>query len=247
MFGKLKASLGIGAAKVDTVLESMSVFQGETLKGIVHIQGGDVEQQIDAINLKLCTEVKVESDDSVSYQDFIIGKIQAVQPFTIQPGENKQVPFEMKLDDETPITALNALKNQCHVWVETTLDIDFAIDPKDRDFVEVKPLPVAGKIISAIEQAGFAMVKADVEKGHLRGSNFSSKSGCYQEIEFRNSGFINKKEIELSFILDGGVMHCLAEVDRSLSMRGDQYVSFTLSLNASDAEIGSAVNRVLSV
>ena len=153
----------------------------------------------------------------------------------------------MKLDDETPITALNALKNQCHVWVETTLDIDFAIDPKDRDFVEVKPLPVADKIISAIEQAGFAMVKADVEKGHLRGSNFSSKSGCYQEIEFRNSGFINKKEIELSFILDGGVMHCLAEVDRSLSMRGDQYVSFTLSLNASDAEIGAAVNRVLSV
>lgn len=247
MFGKLKASLGIGAAKVDTVLESMSVFQGETLKGTVHIQGGDVEQQIDAINLKLCTEVKVESDDSVSYQDFIIGKLQAVQPFTIQPGENKQVPFELKLDDETPITALNALKNQCHVWVETTLDIDFAIDPKDRDFVEVKPLPVAAKVIDLIEQAGFSMVKADVEKGHLRGSNFSSKSGCYQEIEFRNNGFINKKEIELSFILDGCVMHCLAEVDRSLSMRGDQYVSFTLALDASEAEISSAVNRVLSV
>lgn len=247
MFGKLKASLGIGAAKVDTVLESMSVFQGEVLKGVVHIQGGDVEQQIDAINLKLCTEVKVESDDSVSYQDFIIGKIQAVQPFTIQPGENKQVPFELKLDDETPITALNALKNQCHVWVETTLDIDFAIDPKDRDFVEVKPLPVATKVISAIEQAGFSLVKADVEKGYLRGTNFASKSGCYQEIEFRNSGFINKKEIELSFILDGSVIHCLAEVDRSLSMRGDQYISFTLDLNAGDGEIASAVNRVLSV
>ena len=247
MFGKLKASLGIGAAKVDTVLESMSVFQGETLKGTVHIQGGDVEQQIDAINLKLCTEVKVESDDSVSYQDFIIGKLQAVQPFTIQPGENKQVPFELKLDDETPITALNALKNQCHVWVETTLDIDFAIDPKDRDFVEVKPLPVASRVISAIEQAGFSMVKADVEKGHLRGSNFSSKSGCYQEIEFRNNGFINKKEIELSFILDGHVMHCLAEVDRSLSMRGDQYVSFSLPLDASEAEVTAAANRVLSV
>lgn len=247
MFGKLKASLGIGAAKVDTVLESMSVFQGETLKGMVHIQGGDVEQQIDAINLKLCTEVKVENDGSVSYQDFIIGKLQAVQPFTIQPGENKQVPFELKLDDETPITALNALKNQCHVWVETTLDIDFAIDPKDRDFVEVKPLPVAARVISLIEQAGFSMVKADVEKGHLRGGNFSSKSGCYQEIEFRNNAFINKKEIELSFILDGRLMHCLAEVDRSLSMRGDQYVSFSLPLDASDAEVRAAANRVLSV
>ncbi|KOO05497.1 sporulation protein [Vibrio nereis] len=247
MFGKLKASLGIGAAKVDTVLESMSVFQGETLKGVVHIQGGDVEQHIDAINLKLCTEVKVESDSGASYQSFIIGKLQAVQPFTIQPGENKQVPFELKLDDETPITALNALKNMCHVWVETSLDIDFAIDPKDRDFLEIKPLPVAAKVISAIEQAGFSMVKADVEKGYLRGGNFSSKSGCYQEVEFRNNGFVNKKEIELSFILNGSVMHCLAEVDRAMSMRGDQYVSFTLPLTASDAEISNAVNRVLSV
>lgn len=247
MFGKLKASLGIGAAKVDTVLESMSVFQGETLKGVVHIQGGDVEQHIDAINLKLCTEVKVESDSGASYQSFIIGKLQAVQPFTIQPGENKQVPFELKLDDETPITALNALKNMCHVWVETSLDIDFAIDPKDRDFLEIKPLPVAAKVISAIEQAGFSMVKADVEKGYLRGGNFSSKSGCYQEVEFRNNGFVNKKEIELSFILNGSVVHCLAEVDRAMSMRGDQYVSFTLPLTASDAEISNAVNRVLSV
>lgn len=247
MFGKLKASLGIGAAKVDTVLESMSLFQGETLKGVVHIQGGDVEQQIDAINLKLCTEMKVESDNGVSYQNFVIGKLQAVQPFTIQPNENKQVPFEMKLDDETPITALKALKNLCHVWVETSLDIDFAIDPKDRDFIEIKPLSVAAKVIAAIENAGFSMVKADVEKGYLRGGNFSSKSGCYQEIEFRNNGFVNKKEIELSFILEGGVMHCLAEVDRAMSMRGDQYVSFTLPLGASDSEISNAVNRVLSV
>ncbi|MFM2589777.1 sporulation protein [Vibrio sp. TBV020] len=247
MFGKLKASLGIGAAKVDTVLDSMSVFQGDTLKGTVHIQGGDVEQQIDAINLKLCTEVKVESDESTSYQDFIIGKLQAVQPFVIQPNETKQVPFEFKLNDETPVTALNALKNQCHVWVETTLDIDFAIDPKDRDFVEVKPLPVVAKVLSAIEQAGFGMVKADVEKGFLRGGNFSSKSGCYQEIEFRSNGFINKKEIEVSFILDGNLVHCLAEVDRSFSMRGDQYLSFSLARSASDSEIASAVNRILSI
>lgn len=247
MFGKLKASLGIGAAKVDTVLENMSVMQGDVLRGTVHIKGGDVEQQIDAISLKLCTEMKVESDESTSYQDFILAKLQAVEPFVIQANETKQVPFELRLDDETPITALNAHKNQCHVWLETTLDIDFAIDPKDRDFVEVQPLPVVAKILSAIEQAGFGMVKADVEKGFLRGGNFSSKSGCYQEIEFRNNGFINKKEIELSFILDGQWVHCLAEVDRSLSMRGDQYVSFSLSRNASDGEISSAVNRILAV
>lgn len=247
MFGKLKASLGIGAAKVDTILDSMSVFQGETLRGTVHIQGGDVEQQIDAINLKLCTEVKVESENGASYQDFVIGTLKAVQPFVIQPNETKQVPFELKLDDETPITALNAYKNQCHVWLETTLDIDFAVDPSDRDHVEVKPLGCAAKVITAIEQAGFGMVKADVEKGYLRGNTFSSRSGFYQEIEFRNNGFINKKEIELSFILNGNTMHCLAEVDRSFGGRGDQYISFDLPVHASDDQVHSAVSRILSI
>jgi len=193
MFGQLKASLGIGAAKVDTILNSISYVQGDTLQGSVNIYGGDVDQQVDAINLKLCTEVKVESEDGTSYQHFT------------------------------------------------------AIDPKDRDFVEIKPLPAVAKLITGVEDSGFTMVKADVEKGYLKGSNFSSKSGCYQEIEFRNNGLINKKEIELSFILDADVIHCLAEVDRSLSFRGDQYISFSLNRNATDAEIRSALSRILSV
>ncbi len=146
MFNKLKASLGIGAAKVDTVLQSMNVAQGEMLKGVVHIQGGDVAQDIDAIKLKLCTEMKVEVDDSTSHETFVLGQLEAVQPFTIQPGENKQVPFEFKLHDETPITVLNAKMNQSYVWVETTLDIDFAIDPKDRDMVNVEHFPSRKKL-----------------------------------------------------------------------------------------------------
>lgn len=247
MFKKLKASLGIGSAKVDTILDQMSVYQGETLKGYVHIKGGDVEQQIDAIIIKLNTEVKVESEESVSYQTFTLDKLAAVQPFVIQANEEKQVPFEMKLHDETPITAVNALKNQCHVWLETTLDIGFAIDPRDRDFIEVKPLPVVSKVIDAIVQAGFTMVKADVEKGLLRGQSFSSRSGCYQELEFRSNGFIGSKEIELSFILDGQRVHCLAEIDRSLSFSGDQYRSLTLPLDASAAQITQALAPTLNL
>lgn len=247
MLNKLKASLGIGAAKVDTVLDSIEVFQGGELSGTVNIVGGDVEQQIDVINIVLNTEVKVETEDSTSYENFSLGRIQAVDAFVIQPGETKQVPFRMLLNDETPVTALNASKNQSHVWVETTLDIDFAIDPKDRDFVVVKPLPAVAKIIQAIEASGMSMVKADVEKGFLNGNTFASRSGCYQEIEFRSGGFVNTKEIELSFIVEGAVINCLAEIDRSMSFRGDQYISFSLPVNASDSDIRNAVSRVLSV
>ncbi len=247
MFKKLKASLGIGSAQVDTILDEMSVFQGATLTGKVHIIGGEVEQQIDAITIKLNTEMKVEVEDSFNYQTFTIDQLKAVEPFVIQPNEEKQIPFQLKLHDETPITLVNALKNQCHVWLETTLDIGFAMDPRDRDYIEVKPLPVVSQVIQAIEQAGFNMVKADVEKGFLRGGSFSSRSGIYQELEFCNKGFVSTKEIELSFILEGQVVHCLAEIDRSLSLSGDQYRSFTLPLSASEAQVAAAIAPILSL
>jgi sporulation-control protein len=41
---KVLASIGIGAATVDTVLPSQTVTPGETVPADVHITGGDVEQ-----------------------------------------------------------------------------------------------------------------------------------------------------------------------------------------------------------
>ncbi|MBV7300189.1 sporulation protein [Enterovibrio paralichthyis] len=246
MFKKLKASLGIGGATVDTVLHNESLYQGETLRGTVNIKGGGAEQEIDAITLKLCTEVKVESDSGVSYQPFVLGHLRANDPFVIQPGEEKQVPFEFKLHDETPITAVNTRNNQSHVWIETTLDIDFAIDPTDRDHLQVRPLPSVQRAMNILEREGFKMVKADVEKGQLRGNGFTSQSGCYQELEFQSSGMFSRKEIELSFILSGSVIHCLAEIDRSFG-RGDTYRSFTLSRDASEGEVEQALAAVLTV
>ncbi|WP_444898720.1 sporulation protein [Microbulbifer sp. SSSA003] len=246
MLQKLKASLGIGAAKVDTVLESASVFQGGLITGNVHVQGGDIEQAIEAINLKLCTEVKVENDNGTSYVNMILSAVRIMEPFTIGAGEGREIPFEFKLNDETPITALVARKNQCRVWLETALDIDFAIDPKDRDYLEIKPLPVVQSIIAMIESEGFDLVKTDVEKGYLNGGAFSSKSGCYQEIEFKGGGFFGAKEIELSFILDGEMVHCLAEIDRRFGGSGDEYRSFCLGINAGDNEVQTAVGAILS-
>ncbi|AWF83419.1 sporulation control protein Spo0M [Microbulbifer sp. A4B17] len=246
MFQKLKASIGIGAAKVDTVLQNPELVQGGVIEGVIQIHGGNVDQQIDAISLRLCTEVKVESDEGVSYERSVLSELQVQDPLIIGAGENHEVPFEFVLNEETPITVLNARKNKSYVWLETSLDIDFALDPKDRDPLQIRPLPVVEKVLSMIEENGFNMVKADVEKGHLRGSNFASRSGCYQEIEFKSSGLLTSKEVELSFIVDGDQVHCLAEIDRKFGLRGDEYRSFSLARHASDSEIAVAVQSILS-
>ena len=50
-FNKVFASVGIGAAKVDTKLEKDRVMPGEEVRGIVEIRGGNTEQNIDDIYL----------------------------------------------------------------------------------------------------------------------------------------------------------------------------------------------------
>ena len=63
-FNKVLASVGIGAATVDTKLESEQVVPGEDVQGIVEIQGGKVEQQINEIYLSIHTQYVKESNGS---------------------------------------------------------------------------------------------------------------------------------------------------------------------------------------
>lgn len=244
MLKKLKASLGIGSATVDTVLDQDSAVQGSSISGKICIQGGDTEQKIDGISLTLCTEVKVESDSGKHYVRFILGKLDEKKSLIIEANEAKEIPFTMMLPGETPITALNAQRNQCKVWIETQLDIDFALDPKDRDYLSIHPLPAIQYAITAMEREGFNLVKADVEKGFLNGGHFKSTSGCYQELEFRNNAFFSRKEIELSFVLHAEKIHCLVEIDRTFG-NGDSYRSFTLRRDASEAEVEQALVPIL--
>ena len=55
LFNKVLASVGIGAATVDTKLERDQVDPGEELKGVVEIRGGNTEQRIDDIYLTINT------------------------------------------------------------------------------------------------------------------------------------------------------------------------------------------------
>ena len=58
-FKKLLASVGIGQAKVDTILFDEVVEPGGILTGEIQIQGGQVDQEIDKIDLCLRTRAKV--------------------------------------------------------------------------------------------------------------------------------------------------------------------------------------------
>ncbi|CAH9054515.1 Sporulation-control protein spo0M [Pseudoalteromonas holothuriae] len=228
MFKKILASVGIGAATVDTVLETEHLYPGQKFQAKIIIEGGDVSQQVSGLEMALMTRVKVENDDGHYFVNHVIETWKIGEQFDIASGQTKVIPFEARLHSETPITELNAGYNHCHVWLETGLDIDLALDPTDRDTLHIYPNDAIKTCMSAMEKLGFGLVKADVEKGQLRASNFHTVSGCYQELEYRphSKSLFGIQEVELSFVPEAHRTHVLIELDRAF--RSDGYVDLTI-------------------
>jgi len=244
MFKNISAALGFGGAKVDTILDNNEVLQGGLVSGHVKVIGGSVDQSIDAITIKLMTKVKQEIDDSIQFVDYVLAQYSICEPFDAEAEVEYRFNFEFNLHPETPITTLSAANNQCLVWLDTGLDIDYAIDASDEDVIHVGPLPVVASIIGKlIEDKDLKLVKTDMESGTISMSGFTNESGAYQEIEFRKSSIFSRGELELTFALKGDTIYGLAEIDRVL--RGDTYKSFDISIHASDAEIDDLVDYLV--
>ena len=243
MFKKLLASVGIGSAKVDTVLNTEHLLPGQVFNAEIIVIGGDVAQEISGLELALMTKVKVEHDDGYSFQNHVLQSWKLTEKFTITPNEIKKIPFSAQLHPETPITEIHTRQNHSLVWLATGLKIDMAIDPSDSDAIFVYPNDVIKACMNTMEAMGYNLVKADAEKGYISCHGFSSQSGCYQEMEYKPSGFdfLGIKEVELSFIPEANQTHVLIELDRAF--RNDGYISF--SFYHDEANIAS-INQKLT-
>ena len=209
-FDKVFASVGIGSAAVDTKLERDSYMPGETVKGVVEIRGGKVEQQVDDIYLALNTTYLKESDDKKYTVTATIDRFRITSPFVIGKNERKEIPFSFQLPLDTPLSI-----GKSKIWVTTGLDIKNAVDPGDKDYLQVVPNPLMNAVFSAIDSLGFRLREADCEQAprHLRG-----RLPFVQEFEYvPTSGPFRGRldELELVFRPAGNNgLELLLQVDR---------------------------------
>jgi sporulation-control protein len=193
-FNKMLASIGIGAAKVDTKLYSERLTLGGEVRGVVQIIGGHVEQKIDEIYLALYSTYFVEVDDKKTTRHAIVDKWKITEPFTIGVNEKKEIPFAVQLPLDTPISV-----GKTRVWLHTGLDIKNAIDPSDEDYIRVEPTPVMNAVLASMEDIGFRLREAECEEApyHLR-----KRLPFVQEFEYvpRSGEFRGKlDEVEIVF------------------------------------------------
>lgn len=204
MLKKFLASFGVGAAKVDTQLEKDNFVPGENVHGKVVLTGGDVEQSIDNIHIFLMTEAVREVDDRKVKEKVALQKYLIASNENIKEGETKEIPFSIQLPYHTP-----ASLGRLPIWFETGLDIPMALDPKDRDLIQVSPHPYIEKVLQALEgNLGFNLRKVEMES--------SKHYGYVQEYEFTPYGEYRSylDELEAVFFLQQDHVNVMLEVDR---------------------------------
>lgn len=209
-FNKVFASVGIGSASVDTKLEKDTYMPGETIKGVVEIKGGKVDQNVDEIYLTLNTTYLKESDDRKYTVTAAIERFRLTTPFTIKENERKEIPFTFQLPYDTPLTI-----GRSKVWVSTGLDIKGGVDPSDQDQLKVVPNQLMYAVFNAVENLGFRIRDADCEEAPRR---LRGRLPFVQEFEYiPTSGPFRGRldELEVVFIPSGhGALDILLQVDR---------------------------------
>ncbi len=187
------ASIGVGAAQVDTVLDADRTRPGDTLTGTVYVRGGSQPQQIEHLYLSLMTRYLKKSGDDEHAHDHALSETRVQEGFEISAGGTRELPFSLPVPWETPLSV-----GKSSVWVKTGLAVSRAFDPSDHDALRVEPTPGMQAVLAAVEGLGFYLYKADNEYSrHARG-----RFPFVQELEFRPGGRYASRMKELELILN---------------------------------------------
>jgi len=236
-FQKVFASIGIGAAKVDTILKKEEFFPGETVIGEVHIKGGEVAQKIDAIYLSLNSTFEKEMDDKKHTSTALIHQLKITEAFTIESNTEKRIPFTFRLPNDTPLSL-----GKTKLFISTGLDIKHAIDPNDQDYIQVIPNDLVENIMNSVSELGFRLVSAECKSAS---SIYRNRLPFLQELEYKplSGPFYGRlDELEIMFLsIQDNIIEMLWQVDRKARGLGglfaealemdESYVNVTITVN----------------
>ncbi|MFE2053544.1 sporulation protein [Streptomyces sp. NPDC059459] len=231
VFKRLLGSLGVGAPTLDTVLAPAPVLPGGVLAGQVHLKGGQAGSDIDRITLELVARVEAEHEEDESESVVVFDRFTVGGGFRLGAQEQRSVPFRVTLPWQTPITELYGQQLGIVLGVRTELAVTGAKDSGDLDQLTVTALPVQEAVLEAFGQLGFGFKSADLEHGHIGGTD--QQLPFYQEIELIPAPQYGHQvnEIELTFLAGPDGIEVILEADKRgelLSSGHDAVARFTI-------------------
>ena len=159
-----------------------------------------------------------------------------VEGFTVEAGDEWAVDVELKIPPATPVTMGGA-----SVWVETGLDIAWAVDPDDTDDLRVQPDERTRDLLEAMDALGFRYDSAkNIADEHGR---LTTEYNFVQEFEFepRTGEYVGElDELEVVPLPDADSVEFIVDVDRDadalVEMTGADESVTTVSFEGVDDE-----------
>lgn len=203
MLKKLMAKLGVGAATVDLRLDRQGYRLGETMTGVVRIEGGKVEQRISDLSALLLMKAYVKGQEvTKQVQVFPISR-----NFTVQPKPFVQeIPFSFELPEGLAMSTPHV-----QYFLHTKLDVEMALDPTDMDLVSVLPPGPVERVLNALGRMDLRQ-KSDSGKLTPYGQEFSFFPGTHLGIPLN--------ELEAIFFTAPGELRMLIELDLATGFMG---------------------------
>lgn len=209
---RILSSVGIGSATVDLVLPSENVVQGETVDAEVDVVGGEASQEVDEVYYAILTRYS----GGGGTKEAVVSEGKLTDSFTIEADEHRTIDVDLDIPEYTPVSM-----GETSVWIETGLDIDWAVDPDDHDDVSVQPSERTQAFLDAMEEMGFGFQSA---------SNVADERGLtdpvfVQEFAFRprTEAFASRlDDVEVSLAPGGGETLLEIEVDRRSDARSER-------------------------
>ncbi|MDS0260849.1 sporulation protein [Haloarcula sp. S1CR25-12] len=227
---RVLSSIGVGAATVDTVFPRTELVPGETVTAEVELYGGDATQEIDGIYFDLKTRLSEGEDEERLITEFALD-----EEIELSPGDERTVPVDIEIPPWVPLT-----RGGASVWLETGLDIDWAVDPTDEDRIDIVPDAYIQALFDALEELGFALRYAElVETPYLDDRPFA------QEFDFRptDSRFTDDlDELEVTIVPRSDDLRVFVEFDTVDEVAEEYDMDFdemeaSLTFDRADAEM----------
>jgi len=230
--GKLLSSIGIGSATVDTILPAETIRPGETVRLRVEMVGGDAEQTIDGMYFRL--EAEAEGVEEITVDEYVVE-----EGLTLQSGAERTRYVDVDVPLWTPLTL-----GETTVWLETGLDIDWAVDPTDSDALEVVPEQFVAALLDAVDALDFAFEGTSVER-----VPWVDDAPFAQKLRFRPDGQFRQSitDLVVTVVPRGDDVRLFVEIDQrdtAAEQSGMDFNEQEVSMTVDTADAGLLRRRL---
>ena len=141
--------IGIGSATIDLIPDNTTARLGGQIDSSLELEGGSSLQTAEDIEIALITQYKAEGAEGNSFwKQYGLWAMEFEEQLVVRPDDDRTVDVPpIQVPRSTPVTM-----DDTSVWIQSALDINWAVDPSDVDQIEVQPNALLQAVLDALEE-----------------------------------------------------------------------------------------------